>query len=96
LHKIIPSLVISTVLTYRGNNWDMSYNGHYKRIVSGWRAFVDDNNLKVGDACVFELMECCYTKLIFRVQILRGDLPSEFLDKVSFDGESSGTPIIID
>lgn len=99
LHEIIPSLVIPTVLTCRGKNWKMSFNGtsaRHKKIVSGWRAFVDDNNLKVGDACVFELMECCSTKLIFRIQILRGDIPSELLDKVGFEGESSNAPIVID
>lgn len=91
--------MIPTVLTCRGKNWKMSFNGtsaRHKKIVSGWRAFVDDNNLKVGDACVFELMECCSTKLIFRIQILRGDIPSELLDKVGFEGESSNAPIVID
>ena len=90
--------MIPTVLTCRGKNWEMSYNGasgRFKRFI-GWRAFIDDNNVKVGDACVFELMECCSTKLVFRVQILKGDFPAELLDKVNLEGESSGAPIVID
>ena len=76
----------------------MSYNGasgRFKRFI-GWRAFIDDNNVKVGDACVFELMECCSTKLVFRVQILRGVFPAELLGKVSLEGENSDAPIVIE
>ena len=59
-----------------------------------WKEFVDDNNLKVGDGCVFELMECSSTKLVFKAQILRGDIPAELLDKYS--GEDGENPILID
>lgn len=99
LHQMIPSLVIPTVLTYRGKNWKMTYYGSartHKKFDNGWRAFINDNDLNAGDACVFELMECSNKKLVFRVQILRGDIPSEFIDKVSFEGESSDTPIVIE
>nr|POF13408.1 b3 domain-containing protein [Quercus suber] len=84
LHSIIPSLVVPTVLTYRGKNWEMSCNGTqrtHKKFDSGWRAFINDNNLKAGDACVFELIERSSKKLVFRVQILRGDIPPEFQGK---------------
>ncbi|XP_050280742.1 B3 domain-containing protein Os04g0386900-like [Quercus robur] len=99
LHSIIPSLVVPTVLTYCGKNWEMSCNGTqrtHKKFDSGWRAFINDNNLKVGDACVFELIERSSKKLVFRVQILRGDIPPEFQGKVSSEGESSNTPIVIE
>ncbi|XP_040993434.1 B3 domain-containing protein Os04g0386900-like isoform X1 [Juglans microcarpa x Juglans regia] len=88
LNRIIPPLVIPMVLTYRGKNWEMLYKGTHtvKWLGSGWKAFVDDNDLKAGDACVFELMESCRTKIILRVHILRGNIPSEFLDKVEGGG----------
>lgn len=35
----------------------------------GWKAFVKDNNLKVGDVCTFELIPG--TKLTFQVHIFR-------------------------
>lgn len=57
----------------------MTYNGSssFKRLDHGWRDFSIDNNLKAGDACVFQLID---TKDVvqFKVQILRGDLPSDF------------------
>lgn len=77
----------------------MSCNGTqrtHKKFDSGWRAFINDNNLKAGDACVFELIERSSKKLVFRVQILRGDIPPEFQGKVSSEGESSNTPIVIE
>ena len=64
-----------------------------KRFDSSWKTFVIDNNLKVGDGCVFELMELSEEKLKFRAQILRGDIPSQFQD--SEDGESADTAIFI-
>lgn len=38
-------------------------------LTGGWTAFVNDNNLKVDDVCVFELVR--ETKLIFEVHIFR-------------------------
>ncbi|KAL6124654.1 hypothetical protein ACLB2K_077166 [Fragaria x ananassa] len=78
--------------------WEMTCNAAKKtsqvRVDSrSWKAFVDDNNLKVGDGCVFELMECSGTKLMFRVQILRGDIPAELVDKYS--GEAAANPFVI-
>lgn len=53
-----------------------------------------DNKLEIGDACVFELLDYSTQVLKFRVQILRGKIPSEFLD-YSKNGLSKDTPIII-
>lgn len=39
------------------------------RLTSGWKAFVKDNNLKVGNVCTFELIDG--TKLTFLVHIFR-------------------------
>lgn len=75
----------------------MTWNGSHKTTKSldrkSWKAFVDDNNLKAGDGCVFELTECSSTRLVFRVQILRGDIPAELLAKVI--GEDAEKSIVL-
>lgn len=85
------------VLTFAGKSWEMTWNGSHKTTKSlcrkSWKAFIDDNNLKVGDGCVFELTECNSTRLIFRVQILRGDIPDELLAKVI--GEDAEKSIVL-
>ncbi|KAJ7950649.1 B3 domain-containing protein [Quillaja saponaria] len=96
IQQILPCTKIPTVLSYRGKKWKMLYNGKnvkHKRFDGSWRTFVNDNKLKVGDACVFELMEKSEKGLNFRVQILRGDIPSKFLNMVN--GESINAPIMI-
>lgn len=37
------------------------------RISTGWKAFAEDNNLQLGDACVFELV----SRMSFQVYIFR-------------------------
>lgn len=94
MHPLLPSQDTQAVLTYKDKTWDVMLNTKAKRFDFSWRHFVDDNHLKTGDACVFELMECQSTKVIFKVQILRGDFPAELLAKIS--GETAGAPIIIE
>lgn len=53
-----------------------------------------DNKLEIGDACVFELLDYSTQVLKFRVQILRGKIPSKFLNN-SKNGLSEDAPIII-
>ncbi|KAI9186095.1 hypothetical protein LWI28_013745 [Acer negundo] len=96
IHSLLPSRDIPTFISYKGKEWKMVYYGKgqsRKRFDSSWKTFVIDNNLKVGDACVFELTELSEEKLRFRAQILRGDIPSQFQD--SEDGESAETAIFI-
>ncbi|KAJ1386741.1 DNA-binding barrel domain superfamily [Sesbania bispinosa] len=95
LYSKLPSQVVPTVLKYGGKSWKMTYNGQStdrKRFTcKGWGKFVEDNCLKVGDACIFELMEkSTEEKVIFQVQILRGDLPFKFHEI----GESAENPIV--
>ncbi|CAL9019892.1 unnamed protein product [Prunus brigantina] len=91
----LPSCTIPTVLAFRGKNWEMIYHGSSScKRLDNWKAFAIDNNLKVGDACVFEQLECSSTRLVFRVQILRGDIPSEFLDEL--DGDNVDAPIVLE
>lgn len=96
MHRVLPHVVLPVVLNYCGKSWKMVYYGDnaHKRFDPRWKYFVIDNNLKVGDACVFELTECSNSKLKFRVQILRGDFPSELLTKAK--GVTSNAPINID
>ncbi|KAH7571582.1 hypothetical protein JRO89_XS04G0084500 [Xanthoceras sorbifolium] len=96
IHSLLPSRDIPTFLSYKGKEWKMVYYGkcqYRKRFDSSWKTFTIDNKLKVGDACVFELMEFREDKIIFRAQILRGDIPSKF--EHSENGESADTPIFI-
>jgi hypothetical protein len=72
----------------------MIYNGQNRGKLfdsNGWGNFVKDNNLKLGDACVFELMEHSKDKIVFEVQILRGNSPFEF----SGIGDSEEEPIVL-
>ncbi|MED6123104.1 hypothetical protein PIB30_046137 [Stylosanthes scabra] len=50
-----------------GRTWPVSYNGG--KFSSGWKKFALDNNLKVGDVCVFELTN--HGILSFKVSISR-------------------------
>lgn len=38
-------------------------------IFDGWKEFMTNNNLKVGDVCIFELLN--KTELVFQVSIVR-------------------------
>ncbi|XP_004307181.1 PREDICTED: B3 domain-containing protein Os04g0386900-like [Fragaria vesca subsp. vesca] len=50
---------VPMVLSFGENSWEMTYN-ETKRLKlvdrHSWKAFVDDNSLKAGDGCIFELM----------------------------------------
>lgn len=84
------------VLTFGDKSWEMTYNGEKRHKLldrQSWGAFVDENNLKAGDGLVFELKECNRTQIIFRVQILRGDIPDELLEMAARESEK---PIVIE
>ncbi|CAI8585699.1 unnamed protein product [Vicia faba] len=102
----LPSSEVPTILNCHGKSWDMAYNGQnkYKQFDTiGWRNFVKDNNLKVGDMCVFELKENSEEKIVFEVQILRGEFPGTdeceedqiFVSGFSGTGEND-SPYVID
>ncbi|XP_060217879.1 uncharacterized protein LOC132645113 [Lycium barbarum] len=91
----LPSDGAPVVLSCGRKKWDMFYGGKCNQKFSGeWRKFVDDNNLKEGDGLVFELSECSASKIHFRVQILRGDFPSELVPK-DVAGANHDNPIQI-
>nr|XP_010910571.2 B3 domain-containing protein Os04g0386900 isoform X1 [Elaeis guineensis] len=89
---LLPSACVPAVLSYRNKTWEMRYYGdrNLRRFDSGWKHFAVDNNLKIGDACVLELMDDQHLK--FQVQILRGDIPREIVES----GCSFDTPIMIE
>ncbi|KAG6597214.1 B3 domain-containing protein [Cucurbita argyrosperma subsp. argyrosperma] len=96
-HSVLPAIMIPAVLYCEGKKWKIDYYGNRRGKAldtKQWRKFVNDNHLKCGDACVFELIECSSSVIKFRVQILRGDIPFELHEK--FSGESRNTPILID
>ncbi|KAK8993079.1 hypothetical protein V6N11_049135 [Hibiscus sabdariffa] len=59
-----------------GKSWPAKYHQRSNirspngRICNGWRAFVDDNNLQVGDVCVLEMTNHD-TKISFKVHIFQ-------------------------
>lgn len=97
IYDFIPRKEISAVLMCNGKEWEMVCYGSQtkgKRLNTQWKHFVDDNVLKVGDACVFELMVCTTEQLKFRVQILRGDIPLALQARIR--GASSDNPLVIE
>ncbi|WVZ25413.1 hypothetical protein V8G54_003957 [Vigna mungo] len=94
----LPFCEVPTILTYMGKSWDMVYCGQNKLQVfrpAGWKKFAVENCLRVGDACIFELMESSDKKVIFEVQILRGDIPSEILKNEMIMGQNREMPIVL-
>ncbi|KAH0731007.1 hypothetical protein KY290_002041 [Solanum tuberosum] len=97
MNKELPSAGVPVVLTCGRKKWNLFYGGArsaYKFISTGWRKFVDDNNLKEGDGLVFELSQCSTSKIEFRAQILRGDFPAELIPE-DVEGTNSDNPIIL-
>lgn len=91
----LPAATLPVVLSCGNKSWAVSYLGDCKqrRFDSRWRNFAVDNHLKVGDACIFELMDSGKS-LKFKVQILDGSIPS-FVAALDY-GSSSNSPITID
>lgn len=62
-----------------------------RRFDGGWRHFAVDNGLRIGDGCVFELIDD--KNLRFEVRVLSGQVPSMF---ASSSGRSNDVPIVVD
>lgn len=81
-----PRVAVPTVISHGGKKWTLLYHGESKRRhfeFSDWKRFATDNNLKMGDACIFEVMESSDVSVKLRVVILRNTsyLPPE-LDSI--------------
>ncbi|XP_021758828.1 B3 domain-containing protein Os06g0112300-like [Chenopodium quinoa] len=93
---ILPHKTATVTLTRGKKSWKTTYFGshptHKRFDFSSWKEFAVDNNLKVGDVCIFELIELSGEALKLKVQVLRGDFPSILLGN---DG-TSDNPIIVE
>ncbi|KAL3516672.1 hypothetical protein ACH5RR_023574 [Cinchona calisaya] len=97
LHPDLPMKSVPAVVACRGKTWEMMFMGgnSKKRFdIQSWKKFVNDNDLNLGDALFWEVMESSDEMVKFKVQIIRGDFPSELERQVN--GETEATPIIID
>jgi len=58
LHSHLPGSRIPAVLLFGNQSWAVTYCGELKckKLGPGWRDFVVANRLRIGDACVFELI----------------------------------------
>ncbi|KAK9120514.1 hypothetical protein Syun_018131 [Stephania yunnanensis] len=74
MRKNLPKATIPVVFACRNNNWNVTYigNRHPQYFGTGWRDFVQENDMKIGDGCLLELVECSSEGAKFRVQILDG------------------------
>ena len=101
LHSHLPGSRVPAVLLFGNQSWAVTYCGELKckKLGPGWRDFVVANRLRIGDACIFELITPAAGgtgsegdgKVVFRVQVLRGDLPEEITSR----GATSQDPIVI-
>ncbi|GFY90416.1 hypothetical protein Acr_07g0006130 [Actinidia rufa] len=59
MYSLLPCSRVPVVLTYCGKKWEMVYYeiATQKRFDRNWKNFAIDNDLKLGDACVFEIVE---------------------------------------
>ncbi|CAD6340566.1 unnamed protein product [Miscanthus lutarioriparius] len=57
-HRHLPEVRAPVVLLCRGRSWTVSYCGvgKWRRLQGAWKDFARDNGLRLGDACVFELV----------------------------------------
>ncbi|XP_027079722.1 B3 domain-containing protein Os04g0386900-like [Coffea eugenioides] len=94
--RMVPELpfeLVPMVLISCGKRWETFYHGDGSAKRFGWKRFVMDNDLKKGDCCFFELMECSKTNIVFKVIILRGSLP---FGGGPEDGDTPETAIFIE
>ncbi|XP_039803722.1 B3 domain-containing protein Os06g0112300-like [Panicum virgatum] len=58
LHSHLPGSRVPAVLLLGNQSWAVTYCGELKckKLGPGWRDFVVANRLRIGDACVFELI----------------------------------------
>jgi hypothetical protein len=69
------------MLRRHGKSWDVmchlqvpSGQCQFQKLGKGWRRFARDNNLQVGDLCLFELLKTKYT---MKVHVVREFVENE-------------------
>lgn len=70
VHKSNLTLCNSTGKTWHAKLYHPANKKPNAHLCGGWREFVEDNHLNVGDICVFELIK--YPEILMKVQIYPG------------------------
>uniref|UniRef100_A0A0D9W436 TF-B3 domain-containing protein n=1 Tax=Leersia perrieri TaxID=77586 RepID=A0A0D9W436_9ORYZ len=96
LAPFLPATTAPATLWWRGRSWGMRFTGGrmIQRLEAGWRGFAVDNDLRLGDGCLFELVDGGGERVEFRVQVLRAEIPAGIRGRAG--GCTSATPIVID
>ncbi|XP_022896555.1 B3 domain-containing protein Os06g0112300-like isoform X6 [Olea europaea var. sylvestris] len=97
LDSKLPSTTVPSIIKCFGKTWELKFCGDMtpKCFDSSWRKFVDDNNLVVGDALIFELLESSSVKVMFKVQFLSCAIPPELQEQIN-KSRAERQAIIID
>ncbi|CAA2990754.1 B3 domain-containing Os04g0386900-like [Olea europaea subsp. europaea] len=97
LDSKLPSTTVPAIIKCFGKTWELKFCGDMtpKCFDSSWRKFVDDNNLVVGDALIFELLESSSVKVMFKVQFLSCAIPPELQEQIN-KSRAERQAIIID
>lgn len=97
----LPAARISAKITYRGKVWSLPYLGNQgvsncRLENQAWAKFAIENNLEVGNVCVFELTEGgpSSTSIKFKLQVFKDEFPTELSEKAK--GCNANNPISID
>ncbi|CAL5017361.1 unnamed protein product [Urochloa decumbens] len=96
LAPFLPEATAPATVTWRGRSWEMRFTGGrpINRLEAGWRGFVLDSGLRLGDGCVLELVDGRPERVVFRAQVLRADIPAAIRERAG--GYTSSSPILID
>ena len=78
----LPFMKRTLTLHRHGKSWDVmchlqvpSGQCKYQKLCKGWKRFARDNNLRVGDLCLFELLET--KKYTMTVHVVREFVETE-------------------
>ncbi|XP_020241961.1 B3 domain-containing protein Os04g0386900-like [Asparagus officinalis] len=98
-HPFLPSSDVPVILSIKTNTWKVRYLGDrsIRRFDgNGWKLFAVDNKLRIGDGCVFELMD--KKNLRLEIKILNGQVPDMFARTRVRSSESvrCNEPIVIE
>ncbi|KAL6874409.1 hypothetical protein ACP4OV_013429 [Aristida adscensionis] len=94
LAPFLPAATAPATVRWGGRRWEMRFTGgrQIQRLEAGWRGFAVESGLRLGDACVFELLDGA--AVVFRVQVLRAYIPVAIRERAG--GYTSSSPIVID
>jgi hypothetical protein len=96
LASFLPSKSTPATLMWQGRSWEMRFTGGrlIQRLDAGWKSFALDNALRLGDGCVFELETADGESVVFRVQVLRAEIPAAIRERAG--GYTASSPLLLD